>query len=168
MKASLVLGMIALCLGSAACNKVASENEAESTTSKTAVDADFTNLETGEPVNISTDKETGYALDAKSGEPVEFYVNMNTMDTFYGRTGTVVNNAIFLNETGYYQLDEDKIKWEDDSMTVVGTDANTRAAVKESEANKDSAKVKVDEDELKIKQGNQKIKVEDGKSKVKR
>lgn len=168
MKGSLVLGMIALWLSAAACNKVASESETESETSKTTVNADFTDLETGEPVKITTDEETGYALDATSGEPVEFYVNMNTMDTFYGRTGTVVNNAIFMNETGYYELDEDKIKWENDRMTVVGADNSTDTAVKETAADEDEPKVKVDGDELKIKQGDQKIKVEDGKTKIKR
>lgn len=167
MKASLVLWMIVLCFGVTACNKVASESETETESSKTTLNAEFTNLENGEPVEIITDQETGYAMDATNGEPVEFYVNMNTMDTFYGRTGTVVNNAIFQNETGYYQLDEDKIKWEDDRMTVVGSD-RTDTVVKEADANKDSAKVKVEGDELKIKQGDQKIKVEDGKSKIKR
>ncbi|MCD6062336.1 MAG: hypothetical protein K0R82_247 [Flavipsychrobacter sp.] len=168
MKGRIVLGMMALLMSTAACNKVASESETENETTTTSVNTGFTDLETGKPVELMKDPETGYTLDAASAEPVEFYVNMNTMDTFYGRTGTVVNNAILVNETGYYELDEDKIRWDDDTMTVINTSPGIGTTVVDTGKESDETKVKVDEDELKIKHGDQKIKVEDGKTKVKR
>ena len=106
-------------IGITACNSVSSETSEVTDTTSVTVESDFKELETGQPVELMKDEETGYVLNATTGEPVEFYINMNTMDTFYGRTGTVVNNAIFQNETGYYVLDEDKIRWEDDSMKVI-------------------------------------------------
>jgi hypothetical protein len=118
-KISVAIGFVAVIVSATACNNISSEKEEVSDTATVTVNSDFKELETGQPVELLKDEETGYVLNATTGEPVEFYINMNTMDTFYGRTGTVVNNAIMQNETGYYVLDEDKIRWEDDSMKVV-------------------------------------------------
>src|ERR1044071_5099973 len=159
MKGSVVLGMVAAWLSFSACNKVSSETETDE--ESVVVNTGFTDLETGQPVELMKDEETGYVLEAESGEPLDFYINMNTMDTFYGRTGTVVNKAIFQNETGYYELDEDKIRREDDQMKVVGTDDT--AAPTAMDTGVGNTEIKVDGDELKIKQDGQKIKVENSK-----
>lgn len=81
----------------------------------------YLDLNTGKPLEVMHDTETGYVLDAETGAPVDIYINMNTMDTFYGRTNTVVNNAVRENEYGYYELNESRIRWEDDSLVVKDT-----------------------------------------------
>ncbi|HET8829145.1 MAG TPA: hypothetical protein VFM79_07370 [Pelobium sp.] len=113
-------------------------------------DSKYKNLQTGEKVYI-IESESGQAIDSVSGNPVEFYVNLETRDTIYGETGEVVNNKVIKTSDGVYKLDESKFKSEVEQLLESG----------------DDVKVKVDGDEMKIKTDDQKIKIEDGETKVK-
>ena len=78
---------------------------------------------------------------------------MNTMDTFFGKTNQVVNNAL-IHEGDDWEVDEAKIKIDEDEMKV---------------KNPDGSKMKVDEDETKVKNPDgSKTKTEDGETKIKR
>ncbi len=113
--------------------------------------AKYENLETGEKVTIVKDPTTGYAIDSITNEPVDFYVNLDTKDTIYGKTGMVVNNALIKTSEGTYLLDDAKIKSDGE----------------EFKAKSDEVKIKVDGDDIKIKTDDKKIKIEDGEKKVK-
>ena len=80
------------------------------------------------------DEATGRYVD-ESNNPVDFYVDMNTRDTFSGRSGEVVNNALIHGDDGSWSVDETKIKMEDD----------------EYKSKTGDTKVKVEDDEAKVK-----------------
>ncbi|MBC7653881.1 MAG: hypothetical protein H7098_05330 [Oligoflexus sp.] len=111
----------------------------------------YENLKSGEKVTITKDPTTGYAIDSITKEPVDFYVNLETKDTIYGKTGIVVNNALIKTPEGSYMVDNAKIKSDGD----------------EFKSNAENVKIKVDGDETKIKTDNKKIKIKDGEKKVK-
>ncbi|HEX7366907.1 MAG TPA: hypothetical protein VF273_07420 [Pelobium sp.] len=113
-------------------------------------DAKYKNLQTGEKVYIIK-SASGKAIDSISGEPVEFYVNLETKDTIYGETGAVVNNKVLKTADGVYKLDESKFKSDVEKLLESGEDV----------------KVKTDGDDMKIKTDDKKIKVEDGETTVK-
>jgi hypothetical protein len=113
--------------------------------------AKYENLETGEKVTIIKDPTTGYAIDSVTNEPVDYYVNLDTKDTIYGKTGMVVNNALIKTPEGTYMLDNAKIKSDGE----------------EFKAKSEDVKIKVDGEDMKIKTDDKKIKIEDGEKKVK-
>lgn len=113
-------------------------------------DSKYKNLQTGEKVYIIK-SESGQAIDSVSGRPVEFYVNLETKDTIYGKSGEVVNNKIIKTADGVYKLDDSKFKTDVEKLMDSGKDV----------------KVKVDGKDMKIKTDDKKIKIEDGKTTVK-
>ena len=114
----MVMLWIAVALGIAACNKVDRQKTLDTVTTEDSIASPYLDLNTGKTLEVMHDTETGYVLNAETGAPVDIYINMNTMDNFYGRTNTVVNNAVRENEYGYYELNESRIRWEDDRLVV--------------------------------------------------
>ena len=101
-------------------------------------------------VAVTRDEATGFYINA-SGEPVEFYVDAMTMDTFYGKTGQNVNNAI-IHDGDDWRLDEAKIKVDGDEIKI---------------KNADGSKTKIEDDEIKIKDANGKAKMDGDETKIK-
>lgn len=112
--------------------------------------AKYEDLATGEKVYIIKNSETGKAIDSISGEPVKFYVDLNTKDTINGETGLVVNNQIVKTADGTYEMAESDLQKEIDEMKAQG-----------------DVKIKVDGDEMKIKTDDKKIKIDGNEKKVK-
>ena len=107
----------------------------------------YVDLETGKTISVEKDATTGYMVDAETKKPLDIYVNTETHDTIYGRTGKVINNHVIRMPNGKFTYEEDgDYKVKDDDY-----------------------KKKVDEDgDVKIKEGDTKIKTEeDGETKVK-
>ncbi len=109
-------------------------------------DAAYVDLQTGDRV---TQDASGRYVDG-AGNPVDFYVDINTRDTFYGHSGEVVNNAL-INENGNYRVDEAKLKIDGDELKYKSGDT----------------KIKIEDDEYKRKDGDTKVKVEDDEVKIK-
>jgi hypothetical protein len=121
----------------------------ETSTAAGTTTTSYVDLQTGGTV---TRNESGVFVNA-TGDPVEFYIDMNTMDTFFGRTNQNVNNAL-IHEGDDWEVDEAKIKIDEDEMKV---------------KNPDGSKIKVDGDETKVKNADgSKTKTEDGETKIKR
>lgn len=179
----LVLSIAALSvIGFAACNNSTEETttsedstmmntSSDVTASGTPMQGTYTDLNSGRTVQLARNEQTGYVTDAATGEPVEFYVDMSSMDTFYGRSTAVVNNAIMRDDEGKYKLDDSKVKWDDNEMKLKGADGSKEKwdgdEYKYKSADGDT-KVKRDGDESKIKTEGVKIKTEGGETKVKR
>lgn len=108
----------------------------------------YLDLNTNQYINLRKDSASGYMMNSKTGEPVDFYVDTKTHDTIYGVTGEVVNGKINKSNGG---------RW------VIKTDGDEYKAKSESD---NSAKVKIEGDEYKSKNGNYTIK-RDGKGNVK-
>jgi hypothetical protein len=117
----------------------------------------YLDLNTNEHIAPRKDTTTGYIMNSKTGEPVDFYVNTKTHDTVYGPTGEIVNGRIHKNEDG---------KW------IVRNNPDEYLATSESES---SAKVKTERADYKLKKGNYTvkkksngvIKIENGRTQVK-
>jgi hypothetical protein len=117
----------------------------------------YLDLTTNEHLAPRKDTTTGYIMNSKTGEPIDFYVNTKTRDTIYGPTGEIVNGRIHKNEEG---------KW------IVRINSDEVIAKSESE---NSGKLKAGGEENKEKNGsytvkkkaNGDIKIENGHTKVK-
>jgi len=127
----------------------ASTGTAEMSTSSggTGTAGNYVDLQTGK--TVMRDDATGRYVD-ESGNTVDFYVDMNTRDTFSGQTSQNVNNAL-IHEGDNWRVDDTKIKIDGDEMKIKQGDK----------------KIKIDGDEYKAKDGNTKVKSEDGETKVK-
>lgn len=112
--------------------------------------ARYENLETGEKVNIIKDANTGEAIDSISKKPILFYVDLDTKDTIYGKTGVVVNNKIVKTVEGTYEMVKSDVENEIDELKAEG-----------------DVKIKVDGDETKIKTEDKKIKIDGDETKIK-
>jgi hypothetical protein len=117
----------------------------------------YLDLSTGNYVDLRKDTTSGYMVNSKKGEPVDFYVDTKTHDTVWGQTGEIVNGKIHKTEDG---------KW------IVKTDGDEYKTKSESE---NSAKAQLEGDEYKVKNGNytikkegdEDVKIENGKTQVK-
>ena len=160
MKRLMMLSFTALTLtGFVACN-TGSEGDTSATdsTSVTSSEMDagmssggtagFVDLSTGGSVRM--DEATGRYVD-ESNNPVDFYVDMNTRDTFSGRSGEVVNNALIHGDDGSWSVDETKIKMEDDELKIKNGDNKMKVEDDEYKSNTGDTKVKVEDDEAKVK-----------------
>lgn len=117
----------------------------------------YLDLNTNDYVQLKKDSSSGLMVNAETGKPVDVFVDTETNDTIYGRTGKVVNGQVYQSEDG---------QW------VVKVDGDEYKAKSESE---NGAKVKLEGDEFKSKNGNYTIKregdgdvkIENGKTQVK-
>src|SRR3981189_313128 len=101
----------------------------------------YIDLSTGERIKLEKDEQTGRMINAETKKPVYIYVNSNSHDTIYGKTGAVINGHVIKAEDGTYKYDEDYTAKRDDDYVK-----------------------KIDEDgDVKIKTGDKKIKI-DGKT----
>lgn len=130
-------------------------------------DGSYVDLSTGKTVKLTRNETDGTIMNMETSQPVEFYVDMSTHDTFYAKTGTVVNYAL-LQEEGKYKLDDAKIKWEGDELKIKNADGSKEKITDDEYKYKsDDVKIKETEDETKIKAGDTKIKVSKDEVKVK-
>jgi hypothetical protein len=100
-------------------------------------------------------------INGETKDPIGIYVNTATNDTFYGRTGKVINNSVLRSSDGKYTYRDGDV---DGNRVKVKVEGNGGINV-----NDDDYKKKVEADgDIKIKDGNTKIKIdEDGSKKVK-
>lgn len=117
----------------------------------------YIDLETGNRINVIKDSTNGYMVNADTKEPVIIYVDTQTKDTIYGKTGKVINDHVIKTEEGKYKyVSHDNVESVD----------NDSYKIKDGDYKK---KVEKDGD-VKIKDGDTKIKIdaEDGEKKVKK
>lgn len=117
-------------------------------------DQRYIDLETGKHVHILKDSTNGYIVNADTRQPVDIYVNNETKDTIYGKTGKIINGHVIKTGDGKYkyvavETTDDQIKKDDDGSYKI----------KDGDYKK---KVEKDGD-VKIKDGDTKIKI-DGKT----
>ncbi|MCW3109223.1 MAG: hypothetical protein JWQ09_3729 [Segetibacter sp.] len=123
--------------------------------------ASYVELKTGKPVKLRVDTVTKYIVNEVTNEPVMYYINPATNDTF-DRSGRLVNRALIRNANGDYSVDETRI--------TVSTDDNsnmTSSDTTEAGAAGGNSKTKIKDDKFKQKTDTSTIKVKEGKVKVK-
>lgn len=173
MKKLLIAAVIAPAFLVTACNN--SESETASTTDTVSTETvvtttNYVDLSTGSNIDVKKDETSGKMVNVATNEPVEFYVDLNTRDTFFGYTGTVVNNTLARSEDGKWEFDGNKAKWDGNELKIEYADGS-KVKADEDEYKYKSAdgktKVKVDGDDKKIKTPDVKIKEKDGEVRVK-
>jgi hypothetical protein len=123
----------------------------------------FLDLNTGQAVQ--KDEKTGVMVNSKTGEPVTVYVDRETNDTIWAKTGKVVNGQVAKNDEGNWviKVDDEEYKAKsDDGRKIKSEDG-------EHKVKDDNYKKKVEDDgDVKIKKGDKTIKIdgETGEKKV--
>ena len=124
-------------------------------------------LETRQPVEVEYDEASGQYVEVSTRKPIGFYYDPISLDTFDSR-GRIVNNALILAEGGGYNLDEAKIKSDENSYKLKVDDLKIKVNEDgDTKLKTDDIKIKETDDKLKIKTDDGKIKVKDGEVKVK-
>ena len=132
---------------------------ASSTTAATVDEnATYLDLSTGKNIKVKKD-QTGRYINSETNEPLKYYVNPTTADTF-DVEGRVVNNALVKAPNGDYSVDENKITTSDGKIKTQG-DGDVK--FKQGDV---KGKVETDGD-MKLKQGDTKEKVKDDEYKRK-
>lgn len=121
----------------------------------------YIDLETGNYVDLVKDSTNDRMVNADTREPVVIYVDTQTKDTIYGKTGKVINGNVTKTNDGKY-----KYVATEDGLDKVKTDDDGAYKIKDGDYKK---KVEKDGD-VKIKDGDTKIKIdgETGEKKVKK
>ena len=120
----------------------------------------YIDLETGNYIDVIKDSTNGTMVNADTRKPVIIYVDTQSKDTIYGKTGKVINGDVTKTSEGKYIYSSD-----DGGTDKVKTDDDGGYKVKDGDYKK---KVEKDGD-VKIKDGDDKIKIdgETGEKKVK-
>ncbi len=120
------------------------------------MNASYMDLSSGKTFSIDMDTATNYYVNRETREPVLYYVNVATNDTF-DRGGRWINDALIKTDDGSYSVDESRLK--------VKTDEDGDVKMKDG----DDTKIKMDgnEAEAKIKTGDSKEKMKGDKYKKK-
>ena len=123
-------------------------------------DVKYMDLRTHKEVTVRIDTIKGAVVNSETDEPMDLFVAPNTHDTIYGMTGTVVNNYIIKDDSGY-RVDTVRINTVE-VQTVTPEPNPEPAAMNGKYKEKDNGnKKKFKNDEEKIKEQNGVIKVKD-------
>jgi hypothetical protein len=159
MQKRTILFALVLSISLGACNNDADSNGdiTDSTSESSTLNADmnsntenqgqYVDLNTGK--SVKRDNATGRYVD-DAGNPVDFYVDVNSKDTFYGETGKNVNNAVIYTN-GEWQLDDTKIKVDGDEIKMKSGDTKVKMEGDEYKRKTDDSKLKAEGDEVKTK-----------------
>ncbi|MDB5250449.1 MAG: hypothetical protein JWQ40_4843 [Segetibacter sp.] len=127
--------------------------------------ASYVDLKTGKSVKLRVDTVTRYIVDESTNEPVTYYVNPATRDTF-DRSGRLVNLALVRSSSGDYSVDETRITvTPGNSSNTISTDTNTTSSNAGTPTG--DSKTKIKGDKFKQKTDTTTIKVKDNKIKIK-
>jgi len=129
----------------------------------------YLDLSTNEHIAVKKDTTSGYIMNKKTGEPVDFYVDTKTHDTVYGVTGEIVNGRVHKTEEGRWLLNANDSEFKAKSESE--NSAKQKLEGGDSKTKTESYTVKKDKDgDVKIENGKTQVKVDGktGKRKVKR
>jgi hypothetical protein len=121
-------------------------------------------LSSGKTFQIDRDEATSSYVNRETRQPVLYYVNVATNDTF-DRSGRWVNGALSRMDDGTYTIDESRLKTkidEDGDVKIKdGDDSKTKIDGNEAEAKikTDGSKEKLDGNKYKKKTDTSKVKI---------
>jgi predicted regulator of Ras-like GTPase activity (Roadblock/LC7/MglB family) len=160
-----------------ACNNATKDSanadslSADSASAMTTTESSYVDLSTGQPVIVVRDTEKGYYVYSDTRQPIEdkmFFVDVNTRDTLYGKSGVVVNNAVIKTDAGVWSLDESMIEHDGEEIKIKSADGSKlKVDGEEMKYKEGDTKIKVDGNETKTKTGNTKTKVDGNETKIK-
>ena len=128
------------------------------------LNASYMDLQTGKTFSIDREATTNSYVNKETRQPVLYYVNVATNDTF-DRSGRWVNGALIKMDDGNYSIDEARLKTKTDEDGDVkmkdGDDTKIKIDGDEAEAKMktDGSKEKLDGNKYKKKTDTSKIKI---------
>jgi hypothetical protein len=128
------------------------------------MNANYMDLSSGKTFTIDRDTVTTYYVNRETREPVLYYVNVATYDTF-DRSGRWINGALIKMDDGTYSVDESrlKVKMDEDGDIKIKGDDGSKIKIDGNEAESkiktDGSKEKMDGDKYKKKTDTSKIKI---------
>jgi hypothetical protein len=133
-------------------------------TSTVDLNSSYMDLSTGKTFAIDRDEATRSYVNRETREPVLYYVNVATNDTF-DRSGRMVNGALIKMSNGSFSVDESRLKTkvdeDGDVKTKDGDETKTKMDGNEVEAKikTEGSKEKMDGNKYKKKTDTSKIKI---------
>jgi phosphodiesterase/alkaline phosphatase D-like protein len=127
----------------------------------------YVDLRTGQPVELYYDPKGRRVYSTMTNEPVDFYVDMNTGDTIYGRGRYVVNNYLMKGSNGMYRLDPGKVKMDKNEIKIKEGNKKFKMDKSNMKMKEPDYKMKGDTSSGKMKSGKMKSKMNNGSSKNK-
>lgn len=121
---------------------------------------------TGEGLSLEKDEATGLMVDTATGKPVKIYVDTQTKDTVWGKTGKVINGKLRRDKGE----GDDYVYVYDEPVRIESSERADSEPSGAYEIKRGDYKKEVEKDgDIKIKDGNKKIKIdgETGERKVK-
>ena len=109
----------------------------------------YRDLKTNSPVFIDHDSVTHTYVNRDTRQPLAYYYDPITNDTFDAR-GRIVNNALTLTN-GDYTIDEAKVKSNDDKFKAKYEDMKVKVKDDKYKEKTEDSKVKIEDDEVKVK-----------------
>lgn len=124
----------------------------------------YYDLRTKKSVTARIDTDRGMVVNTETNEPLDLFVDPIKHDTIYGQTGSVVNNYIIKDESGY-RVDTVRINTVEVQTVSATPDPTTTAndqggTTRYKEKDKKN-KIKIKTDDEKIKEKNGKLKEKD-------
>ena len=119
-------------------------------------DIKYIDLRTQKQVTVRIDTMRGEVINTETNEPMDLFVDPVKHDTIYGQTGTIVNNYVIKDESGYHV----------DTVRINTVEVHTVSATPEPEV-AENGKYKEKDNKTKLKTDDEKIKVKNGKLKIK-
>jgi hypothetical protein len=125
----------------------------------------YIDLRTGQPVDLYYSPKNNRTYSIVTNEPVDYYVNLATGDTVYGRGRYIVNNYLVRSADGMYNLDDKRIKMDKNDIKM--KDGNMKLKMDKGKMKMKDAdgKMKMDKDNSKMKTGDMKMKTDSSKMK---
>lgn len=137
------------------------------TTDTVSTASRYTDLSTGQPVDLYYDPKTRTTYSSLTNEPVDFYVDMSSGDTIYGRGRYVVNNYIVRSADSSYRLDDGKIKIDKNEIKIKDGSKKWKMDKSDMKIKDGNMKAKADSTGAKMKDNDMKKKMDDGRTKSK-
>ena len=118
----------------------------------------YIDLRTGQPVDLYYSPKYNRTYSIITNEPIDYYVNIATGDTVYGRGRYIVNNYLVRTPEGMYRLDDKRIKMDKNDIKM--KDGNMKLKMDKGKMKTKDAdgKMKMDKDDSKMKTGDMKMK----------
>ncbi len=120
---------------------------------KLKANADYIDLKTGKKIRLRVDTVTQFVLNEVTKEPIVFYIDPATNDTFDAR-GRLVNKALIRNTDGDYTINESMLMPQE-------------TVLEDTIADLGKSKEKIKDDKYKFKDENIKVKIKEDKTKIK-
>lgn len=133
-------------------------------TASVDLNASYMDLKTGKTFTIDRDSATNSYVNRETREPVLYYVNVATNDTF-DRSGRWVNGALLKTDNGTYSVDESRLKTKTDEDGDVKVKDGDDTKMK-MDGNEVEAKIKTDGSKEKMDGNKYKKKTDTSKTKI--